>query len=635
MIKDLQEYLTENKIGHLYHFFERLGIDESQLLAKLKYSDLEKIGIENLIERRKVFDVINEINQDMYNDEVYAHNVSIRDYSCVSDVYENESRSGTDGINTELSIAMRGIEKQHRNASDGCKNNNYSVHNTSYGCKNADYTACTTESSNYLSENNRHEVLFGENVSIEQKLFSCTFNTKERDMLHEEGMGIEKEYSMLGMIDPCFILPDEVMMNTSTQKEKIIVCVRKKPCDSIKSDIVEVDGQSITVNESKTRIDLTPYVEKHKFEFDYSFNGNVTNIGLYRECVKSIVNHVISGGFGTVIAYGQTGTGKTYTMLEKNAGMLYLAMKDLILKKQHGTITFCEIYMGQVYDLLDGSKKVHLREVNGVVHLANSKEEDFDGYESAMNIIDKGIALRKTGITGANSKSSRSHAVVLVNFFEDSGVQFDRRTSTKEYASRNSSRSIVFVDLAGSERGSDRKDMSSDVKNEGAEINKSLLALKECIRGMEKDKKHLPFRQSKLTQILKNSFVGMSRTCLIATISPSLDNVEHTLNTLRYAARIKEGTYQGTRAMESPIKKTAAHLNHSMSISPKPDSKPKMNVGNFQPQMQIPSASHQEIVPDIIKVLEQIDTNIIAIEDLRQLEKILEVCKTIGDKYRA
>ncbi|KAH9410569.1 kinesin [Ordospora pajunii] len=625
MIKDLQVYLLENKIGHLYQFFERLGIDESQLLAKLKYSDLEKIGIENLIERRKVFDVINEINQDMYNDEVHEHNVSARD-SLAYDVCVNQS--GMCGIDAELSIAMRGIEKQYDNA-EKFKSNNDCVQSTSDDCIEADATACTAESSSYLFENGHHEVLFGEGVSIEQKLFSCTFTEKERAIQHEKATDIEKEYSILSMADPCLILPDEIMMNTGMQKEKIVVCVRKKPCDITRSDIVEVDGQGITVNESRTRIDLTPYVEQHRFEFDYSFDSSITNIGLYRECVKSIVSHVVSGGFGTVIAYGQTGTGKTYTMLEKNAGMLYLAMKDLILKKQHGTITFCEIYMGQVYDLLDGSKKVHLREVNGVVHLSNSKEEDFNGYESAMNIIDRGIALRKTGVTGANSKSSRSHAVVLVNFFEGTGLQ------AADTANRNNSGSIVFVDLAGSERGSDRKDMTADVKNEGAEINKSLLALKECIRGMEKDKRHLPFRQSKLTQILKNSFIGMSRTCLIATISPSLDNVEHTLNTLRYAARIKEGTYQGSKVVQSPGKKATVHLKQPLLISPKPGCKSSADADKCMLQNQISNAKHQGIVSDIIKVLSQVDSNILAIEDLRQLEKILEVCKAIGNKQNA
>lgn len=96
---------------------------------------------------------------------------------------------------------------------------------------------------------------------------------------------------------------------------------------------------------------------------------------------------------------------------------------------------------------------------------------------------------------------------------------------------------MSFIDLAGSERGADRGEADTKTRMEGAEINKSLLALKECIRALDQDKRHTPFRQSKLTQVLKDSFVGNSRTCMIATISPGGTNSEHTLNTLRYADR--------------------------------------------------------------------------------------------------
>lgn len=99
---------------------------------------------------------------------------------------------------------------------------------------------------------------------------------------------------------------------------------------------------------------------------------------------------------------------------------------------------------------------------------------------------------------------------------------------------------LSFIDLAGSERGADRGETDLKTRMEGAEINKSLLALKECIRALDLDKRHTPFRQSKLTQVLKDSFVGNSRTCMIATISPNQSNSEHTLNTLRYADRVKE-----------------------------------------------------------------------------------------------
>ena len=136
------------------------------------------------------------------------------------------------------------------------------------------------------------------------------------------------------------------------------------------------------------------------------------------------------------------------------------------------------------------------------------------------------------GSTNANSDSSRSHAILQILL---------KPSSNKKQSSKIAPvGKLSFIDLAGSERGADRGESDLKTRMEGAEINKSLLALKECIRALDQDKRHTPFRQSKLTQVLKDSFVGNSRTCMIATISPNQSNSEHTLNTLRYADRVKE-----------------------------------------------------------------------------------------------
>lgn len=99
---------------------------------------------------------------------------------------------------------------------------------------------------------------------------------------------------------------------------------------------------------------------------------------------------------------------------------------------------------------------------------------------------------------------------------------------------------LSFIDLAGSERGADVSDQNKQTRFDGAEINKSLLALKECIRALDLNKNHTPFRGSKLTLVLKDSFVGNCRTVMIGNFSPSNSSSEHTLNTLRYADRVKE-----------------------------------------------------------------------------------------------
>lgn len=113
-------------------------------------------------------------------------------------------------------------------------------------------------------------------------------------------------------------------------------------------------------------------------------------------------------------------------------------------------------------------------------------------------------------------------------------MELKRRSNTETHAR------MSFIDLAGSERGADTVDNDKQTRTEGAEINKSLLALKECIRALDLEKKHLPFRGSQLTKVLRDSFTGNSRTTMIANITPSNTCTEHTLNTLRYADRVKE-----------------------------------------------------------------------------------------------
>jgi len=144
-----------------------------------------------------------------------------------------------------------------------------------------------------------------------------------------------------------------------------------------------------------------------------------------------------------------------------------------------------------------------------------------------METIGNGLQSRTSGVTGANADSSRSHAILQLQLKKRSA---DMRPFGK----------MSFIDLAGSERGADTIDQNKQTRLDGAEINKSLLALKECIRALDLEKKHLPFRGSKLTQVLKDSFTGNSKTTMIANVSPANSCCEHTLNTLRYADRVKE-----------------------------------------------------------------------------------------------
>ena len=220
-------------------------------------------------------------------------------------------------------------------------------------------------------------------------------------------------------------------------------------------------------------------------------------------------------------------------------GVFLLAAQDLFemlsLSSQNEVtvvVSFYEIYCGKLYDLLNGRKHLHARENSqGSVVIQGIRELITGSASDLMEKIQSGLSSRTTGVTGANVDSSRSHAI----------IQIELKSENKNGRLASLGGKLSFIDLAGSERGADTVDQDKQTRIDGAEINKSLLALKECIRALDQQLDHTPFRGSKLTQVLKDSFIGQNcMTLMIANISPSSGSVEHTLNTLRYAYRVKE-----------------------------------------------------------------------------------------------
>jgi kinesin family protein 2/24 len=218
----------------------------------------------------------------------------------------------------------------------------------------------------------------------------------------------------------------------------------------------------------------------------------------------------------------------------KIPGMYLLAANDIFTLMDDDSmsdfsvyISFYEIYCGKLYDLLNQRTQVHAREgANQKVKIMGLTEAQITSVEETMEVIDFGLGSRMTGTTAANSDSSRSHAVLQISIKQDNGKLFGK---------------MSFIDLAGSERGADAFDSKKQTRMDGAEINKSLLALKECIRALDQSKKHTPFRGSKLTMVLKDSFQGNKcKTVMVANVGPTISCCEHTLNTLRYADRVKE-----------------------------------------------------------------------------------------------
>lgn len=362
---------------------------------------------------------------------------------------------------------------------------------------------------------------------------------------------------------------------------RITVVVRKRPmsrkeASQAELDVVRATGRrTLQVHEIKRKVDLTRFTEVHEFNIDDVFDESVDTEYIYKKTTKSLVVGVLRGTNASCFAYGQTGSGKTFTMMgdlkegrldggtQKNPGLYVLAARDLFAalkaeemslgigdqskkgtKRKAVVVSFFEIYGGKLFDLLDKRKELKaLVDAQGDVNVVGLSETPVKGVEPLLGLIDQGLKTRSTGSTGANEDSSRSHAVLqitvanAVSLGPGAGVQIliDPRTRKAQAVGKFS-----VIDLAGSERGADTMHNDRKTRLEGAEINKSLLALKECIRSLYQEADYNPFRGSKLTQVLKDSFVGDSKTVMIATISPNMSNTEHTLNTLRYAYRVKE-----------------------------------------------------------------------------------------------
>uniref|UniRef100_A0A8C2JAH9 Kinesin-like protein n=1 Tax=Cyprinus carpio TaxID=7962 RepID=A0A8C2JAH9_CYPCA len=335
------------------------------------------------------------------------------------------------------------------------------------------------------------------------------------------------------------------------EEHRICVCVRKRPLNkkelTVKDlDVITIPSKDVVmVHEPKQKVDLTRYLENQTFRFDYAFDDSTTNEMVYRFTARPLVETIFDRGMATCFAYGQTGSGKTHTMggdfsgknQDCSKGIYALAARDvfLMLKKPNYKkldlqvyATFFEIYSGKVFDLLNRKAKLRvLEDGKQQVQVVGLQEREVRCTEDVLKLIEMGNSCRTSGQTSANAHSSRSHAV----------FQIILRRKGKMHGK------FSLIDLAGNERGADTSSADRQTRLEGAEINKSLLALKECIRALGLNKPHTPFRASKLTQVLRDSFIGEnSRTCMIATISPGMASCENTLNTLRYANRLGHGT---------------------------------------------------------------------------------------------
>lgn len=294
------------------------------------------------------------------------------------------------------------------------------------------------------------------------------------------------------------------------------------------------------------------------FMFDKVFGPTSQQKDLYDQSVSPIVFEVLEGYNCTIFAYGQTGTGKTYTMeggaRKKNgdfpvdAGVIPRAVRQIfnILELQNAEysmkVTFLELYNEEITDLLapeecskftdDKSKKpiALMEDGKGGVFVRGLEEEIVYSANEIYKILEKGSAKRRTAETLLNKQSSRSHSIF--------SITIHIKECTPEGEEMIKCGKLNLVDLAGSENIS-RSGAREGRAREAGEINKSLLTLGRVINALVEHSGHIPYRDSKLTRLLRDSLGGKTKTCIIATISPSIHCLEETLSTLDYAHRAK------------------------------------------------------------------------------------------------
>ncbi|OIW00204.1 hypothetical protein TanjilG_29194 [Lupinus angustifolius] len=398
--------------------------------------------------------------------------------------------------------------------------------------------------------------------------------------------------------------------SSKVREEKIGVTVRMRPLNPKEQAMYDLiaweclDGNTIVFKNPNQERPPTPYT------FDKVFAPTCSAHKVYDEGAKDVALSALSGINATIFAYGQTSSGKTFTM----RGITENAIRDIYEYIQNTPerafilrISALEIYNETVIDLLNRESGA-LRllddpEKGTVVEKLNEKVAK-DG-QHLRHLIGICEAQRQIGETALNDKSSRSHQIIRLTV-ESSPI--DSSGHLKSYVA-----SLNFVDLAGSERISQTHTCGARLK-EGNHINRSLLTLTTVIRKLSGGKRsgHIPYRDSKLTRILQSSLGGNARTAIICTISPALSHVEQTRNTLTFATSAKEVINNARVNMVVPDKTLVRQL--------------QKEVARLEGELQSPDRSSSSCLKSLLAERElQIKLMISSLQNFKHLSKACEI----------
>ena len=335
------------------------------------------------------------------------------------------------------------------------------------------------------------------------------------------------------------------MLKDRSESVKVVVRCRplgNKEMEEQRECIVNVD-----MNANFIQVYNPQNIKEIKsFTFDHTYDWRATQQLIFNQTALPILESIMEGYNGTIFAYGQTGTGKTYTMegndnetdkgiIPRSIDWIFNNIKNYPAQQFLVRVSFVEIYNEEVRDLLSKVKrqKLNVREKDKVFYVENVTIIQAENSKMTLDIMKAGRVNRATGATKMNPGSSRSHSIF--------SITVESSTTDEAGEAHYKVGKLNLVDLAGSERQS-KTESTGERFVEATKINLSLTCLGSVINKLVSGKKneYIPYRDSKLTMLLQDSLGGNTKTVMIANVGPADYNYDETLNTLWYASRAKK-----------------------------------------------------------------------------------------------
>ena len=381
---------------------------------------------------------------------------------------------------------------------------------------------------------------------------------------------------------PAAAQAEEITTTAAAPRERVRVAVRVRPLTG--------EGATRATTCAKSQLKLKTAHDEKQFKFDVVFDEATTQEQVYARTASELVARVFDGRNATIMAYGQTGSGKTFTMgepldmLAAGDGVIARALQDVFERSRGANdatigLSYLEVYNEAVYDLLaaDDEPLIVREDASGNVVVPGLTEATVAAVADAGRLLHRGALRRRTGATQMNDRSSRSHALLQVRVRREGGAVGK----------------LVLVDLAGSERAARTQAQGARLR-EGIEINKGLLALGNVVAALAANEerkgplRHAPFRNSKLTRLLKDSLGGTASTWVVACVSPRTVDAEETVNTLRYASRARAIANTAVRhcAAETPEQLLIAALRRENG---------ELRARLAGEQVQVPTSDHDAL----------------------------------------